>query len=203
MSTNYAANDVINMEDLFDGRLEQFGVRENFVKGETSASRRCLTDGYNNFLWVSGNQKVDLLTRYAPNGSPAGILSVIAEVFDTCFFSEHQPQFWGFETEDDWDNAMREMHEKDQAELYISIMKCVRGEPHDIQPRTNGMAMANIAKDLIARNPKLASPGCKEELMENVDRIWEADHCTTITLDEKDIATVLFAMTDVEDLPCA
>ena len=37
--------------DLFDGRLEAFGVREKIVPDETTEQERCLTDGRNH-LWV-------------------------------------------------------------------------------------------------------------------------------------------------------
>jgi hypothetical protein len=203
MSTDYQPKAEILIEELMDSCLERFGVHEVFVQGKTSTDYRCLTDGHNNYLWVYGNQVVECLTRFLPGGYPGNILGAIAEAFDTEIFSEYQPQYWGYETEEEWDAAMREMHEESQAEFYIEIMKHVRGEPHNIDPKTNGMTMANIAKDLIATNPNLASPGCEEELMENVDRIWTADHCTTITLDEKDIAIVRLAMTDVEGLPGA
>jgi hypothetical protein len=38
-----------------------------------------------------------------PNGAPGGILKAISEVFDTEIYSEHEPQFWGFDTEEEWE----------------------------------------------------------------------------------------------------
>ncbi len=203
MSTDYAVKEMIYIKDLFDGRLERYGVYEHLVPGTTSASHRCLTDGGNNYLWVSGNQKVKYLTRFFPNGNPGRILAAIAETFDSEIFSEYEPQFWGFETEEEWVAAMDEIHEQHQSDFYIEIMKFVTGEPNSIGSGTNGMTMANIAKELIARTPKLASPDCEKELMERVQRIFDEDHCISVRLDDMDLKTVQLAMTDVEDLPCA
>ena len=49
MSTNYRLSKKIRINELLDGRLESFGVRQ--MNDETSAKQKCLTDG-NNFLWV-------------------------------------------------------------------------------------------------------------------------------------------------------
>jgi hypothetical protein len=38
-----------------------------------------------------------------PNGAPARILLAISDVFETEIFSEHELQFWGFDTEEEWE----------------------------------------------------------------------------------------------------
>ena len=73
MSTNYRLSKRVAIEELFDGRLESFGVVERLVADETTQQRRCLTDG-RNFLWASGSQEGLRLTRYMPNGAPGRIL---------------------------------------------------------------------------------------------------------------------------------
>jgi hypothetical protein len=124
MSTDYRTQKTIRMTDLVDGQLEEFGVREsipNFtlplnlnLKDSccdsctvdlTEGSSRCLTDGHN-YVWVDGNESgfVDMITRYGLN-NPTKILQAIAEAFDTDIFSEHEPQFWGFHTQEEWDAA--------------------------------------------------------------------------------------------------
>ena len=117
MSTTLRPKDEINFEELFDGRLERFGIQEAIIEGSTSANNRCLTDG-NNSLWIYGDEVVEGLIRYASNRNPEKILVAIEEAFDTDIFSEHQPQYWGFETEEEWYGAWDKMHEEHEAKFY-------------------------------------------------------------------------------------
>ncbi|MDZ7669793.1 MAG: hypothetical protein U5Q16_10365 [Gammaproteobacteria bacterium] len=81
----------VDMTDLFCGRLEQYGIREEIADG-TTESKRCLTDGHN-FIWVYGDEMVERLTRPWSSGPPVGILRAIAEEFQTELYSEYEPQF--------------------------------------------------------------------------------------------------------------
>ena len=80
MSTYYAPLNKIRAGDLFDGRLEKFGVREHITTDSTETSK-CLTDG-RNYLWVFVNDAgfVANINRYGGN-APSKILNAIAEVF--------------------------------------------------------------------------------------------------------------------------
>ena len=80
MSTSYASLEPIRMADLFDGRLESFGVHEHYTK-ETTPNQRFVTDGLN-FLWVYSDEKGLILgfTRRGMN-APQHILGAIAEAF--------------------------------------------------------------------------------------------------------------------------
>jgi hypothetical protein len=93
MSTDYRPFSSIYINDLIDGRLENVRIH----KREDGALS--LTDGWN-FLWVYFNAEglVKSFSRYAPNGDPRGILREISETLDLEIVSEHEPQFWGFET---------------------------------------------------------------------------------------------------------
>ena len=51
MSTDYCLLKKVPGCDLFDGRLEGFGVREHVGPDETTERQRCLTDG-RYYLWV-------------------------------------------------------------------------------------------------------------------------------------------------------
>src|SRR6516164_9573068 len=90
MSTDYVPFNKIRACDLFDGRLEKFGVREQLTDDTTETSK-CLTDG-RNWLWVyiSDAGFVGWFTRYFPNGAPGKILNAIAQTFETDIFSEHE-----------------------------------------------------------------------------------------------------------------
>ena len=104
MSTDFCPLTPIRMTDLFDGRLEKAGVHEHHSK-EVTADQKCLTDG-RRFLWVYGNDEglVSTFTTYGGNATER-ILATICDEFDVDLVSEHDPEFWGFETQEEWDAA--------------------------------------------------------------------------------------------------
>jgi hypothetical protein len=106
MSTDYSFEKEIRMEELFDGRLERFGVFEEIIEGYTSPGCRLLRKGCNG-LWISGDEVVDVVTSPEEN-NPVNILSAILQTFDTCVFADDEPQFWGFETQEEWDDYLGE-----------------------------------------------------------------------------------------------
>ena len=124
----------IPVSDLFDGRLEAFGIRQH-PSPETIEYAKCLTDGHS-YLWVDVNYDgiVDHLTRYAPNGDPTQILSAISKVFDVTFVSEYEPQYWGYDSEEEWHAALRKLdlnQERFRAEwrpitLYVKYVESLR-----------------------------------------------------------------------------
>ena len=94
MSTDYSTKEKISFADLFDGRLERYGVREH-ISEDSTENRRCLTDG-RNYLWVfaADDRTLEILKRYGgcgaamsdfPGGgnAPGQILGAIAKAFDT------------------------------------------------------------------------------------------------------------------------
>ncbi|MGJ4899452.1 hypothetical protein ACQR2B_30970 [Bradyrhizobium oligotrophicum] len=111
MSTDFALSKKVTARDLFGGQLEKFGVREQ-VRLDTSERSRSLTDGRNYLrVYVGDDGFVGCLTRYGAT-APEKIINAIAEAFETEIFSEHQPQFWGFATQEEWDTAMKMLHDK-------------------------------------------------------------------------------------------
>ena len=100
MFTDYRLNKKLSIEKIFDGRLERFDVHETFV-AEAKPEWRCLTDG-NSVLWVEGDEEIDCLLGFGMFNATEKILTAIEEAFDAQIFSEHQPQFWGNETENEW-----------------------------------------------------------------------------------------------------
>lgn len=203
MSTDYAPSEKILASDLFDGRLESFGVREK-INDQVSTKQKCLTDG-NNFLWVYIDDEgfVTTLTRYFPNGAPGKILAAIAEAFDSDIFSEYEPQFWGFDTQEQWEAAWAAIDKEYEDTFYADILKFVAGEPNGIRPGTIGEGQALIAKRLVAEDPGLAAPERRAELMERISSIYDRDHVTHVTLSDKDIALARMLSTHEDDLPQA
>lgn len=202
MSTDHITMKKITFADLFDGRLERFGVREHIRTDTTSDKARCLTDG-RNYVWTFADADglLACLTRYAPGGAPGKILSAIAEAFDTDIISEHEPQFWGFDTQEEWDVAMDELEKKYRARQHANILKFIKGEPNDIEPGTVGMIEANIAKKLVAEDPRLISPDKQAELMEAIDNIYDRDHAVVIKLSDTDMAAAIMSVTHEDNLP--
>jgi len=190
MSTSYGTMPVqkIRAADLLDRRLEELGVREQ-PSEDTTDKKKCLTDG-RNYLWiyVDDDGFVNRLVRYASNGSPYEILRVIEQAFDTEIFSEHQPQYWGFDSEQAWDAWMEEGNRKAIDEFYGELIKFASGHANNIRAGTIGCIQAEIAKKLITNDPRLLLPEERNRLMENVEAIWQKDHCVTVTLSEEDVA---------------
>ena len=201
MSTCYMPIEKISFADLFDGRLERFEVREHVTEGEMSDTERCLTDG-RNYLWVySGSDgALSLIKRYGFN-APGRILGAIAEIFDTDIFSEYEPQYWGFDTQEEWDQTEKKFAEKHEVEFHAEIIEFVTGGPNKFRAGTVGMIMAEIAKGLVAENSGLLSLDKKAELMEAIYQAFRADHVVTVKLDDQAIAAVRMAMTHENDLP--
>jgi hypothetical protein len=138
MSTSYCLLKKVRACELFDGRLEAFGIREH-VNDETTERRRCLTDG-RNYVWVCMDESgdwVEVLTRYAGNAS-GKILNAVAEAFETDIVSEYEPQFWGFDTQEEWDAWQNELAREHEKEFCAALLKFLRGESHGIRRGTNG-----------------------------------------------------------------
>ena len=70
------------------------------------------------------------------------IFHAIAEAFDTDIVTEHQPEFWGFDTQEEWDAHEKRIHEEYERKFYAELLKHLRGEPSDIRPGTIGMKKA-------------------------------------------------------------
>jgi hypothetical protein len=111
MSTDFRPERNIFARDLFDGRLEKFGIRgvapdrapndgqDNDLWALLTSQdehSKTLTDRKGNYLWVwiDDDGSVAMFTSYGRNDSDA-ILAAVAEAFETEIFSEHEPQFWG------------------------------------------------------------------------------------------------------------
>jgi len=204
MSTDYRPLEKVRACDLFDGRLEAFGVREEIVLDGTTEGTRCLTDG-RNYLWVyiNDNGQVGCLTRYASSGAPGKILNAIAEACDTDIVSEYQPQFWGFDTQAEWDAAMEQMSREADENFHAELLKYLRGEPNEIRPGTIGMIQAEIAKRLVENEPELLLPENKEKLRSEIDAVYDREHAVRVTLTPEEIAATAMSVTHEDDLPSA
>jgi hypothetical protein len=139
MSTDYKPIEAILMAELFDGRLASHGITEVIVEGEKSPTRRCLTDG-RNVLWVYGDETVDGISRYGRNAT-GKILGAIEYIFDVDIFSEYAPQYWGFESQEEWDLVLEKIEEENENELYEELINFLSGEPNTIKQGTIGIPL--------------------------------------------------------------
>ena len=202
MSTDYRPLTDIVAADVFDGRLEIFGIHEH-LNENTTETRRVLTDG-RNYLWVFvTNGLAKGFTRNAGSGNPDKILNAIAKAFDVGIVSEYEPQFWGFNTKEEWNAAWDAMAKEDAEEFHTQILKFLNGEPHDIRPGTIGMQQAEIAKKLVEEDPTLLLPTNKSKLRDAIKAIDERDHVVTVTLGTDDLALAKMLVTHEDDLPRA
>jgi hypothetical protein len=202
MSIDYAPFNKIRARDLFDGRLDKFSVREQLT-GDTTETNKCLTDG-RNFVWVYINDTgfVGSVTSYGAN-APSKILNAIAQTFDTDIFSEYEPQYWGFDTKEEWDAWQHKLAKEYDEKFQTELLKYLRGEPNDIRPGSVGMRCAEIAKKLADDDPTLLLLENKGKLLDEARSIYNRDYAVTVTLSPKDIALAKMIATHEDDLPDA
>jgi hypothetical protein len=168
----------LSFADLFEGRLQQFGVYERVIDQRSTETFRSLTDGRNS-LWVNGSRDggVTELTLKGSN-RPDVIFDAIFQEFKIKIVTEREPEFWGFQTREEW----REARSRGQREsLYRELRKYLDGRPNDIETDakayseregapsvTVGLIKAQVAKQLVAEDPTLLDPAKGDELTTKV-----------------------------------
>jgi hypothetical protein len=183
MSTDFDPLKKIRADQLFDGRLDEFGIYEHVKPEETTSTKRCLTDG-SNYLWVFVGEDgfVVTFTRYAANGYPGKILNAVREVFETHIPSEYEPQYWGFDTQEEWDAELAKQarqaetaRRKFDAELLkfeAELLRYLRGEPNKIKVGTDEETKAKIAQDLVDKDPTLLLPINRDQLRREINSTY-------------------------------
>lgn len=167
MSADFRLEKTVLMEELFDGRLESFGIKEIAGNGGVIGVSRCLFDG-NNYLWVFGEKYVETITRYNSN-NPNNILSVISEQFDTDIFTEDEPGFLGFKDEEEMRCFFEQIATKNRDRLYQNIINFLLLKPHGIARDTHGMTKALMAHELVVEDSTYLDICRKDELMEAIE----------------------------------
>ena len=126
----------------------------------------------------------------------------MADVFETEIVSEHQAQFWGFDTQEEWDAKLDQMAKESEEKFQVSVVNYVRGQPNDIAPGTIGSLKADIAKKLVEVDPTLLAAENKDQLVRKMEAIYDRDQ-VKITLTEEDIALADMLAAHKDDLPSA
>jgi hypothetical protein len=203
MSTDYRLGKKVLMRDLFDKRLEQHGIVEKLVPDRTSERSRVLVDKRGNYLWIYANDngRACCLSRYGSQ-SPVRILEAISAEFSTEIYSEHEPQYYGFDTQEEWDAARRKLALEERDRFYEDIVSFVTGKEHGLTPGTIGMYQGEIAKALVLANADLLHFQNKDELLRAIDEKYQQSKDPfTIELEESDLALAKMIAADMDDLP--
>jgi len=167
----------LRLEHLFDGRLERFGIREH---PESEPEHRLLTNGkwtLSVFPHHDQNHLVgDLVCYYHFPNAPERILDAIAEAFEIDIVSEHQKEFWEFETADELYACEMQRARRDRDYFYAQLIDFFRGEPHGISSVEFGWFMAKMVEHLVLKRPELITPEHKKEIFKAIDKIYERKH---------------------------
>jgi hypothetical protein len=166
--TDYTLSKTLVARELFGGRLEALGIHEHMT-----SNRRCLTDG-DDYVWVymSHDGSVSCLKAYAPRET-SKIVDAISRLFEIDIYGEHEPQYWGFATHEEWDVAKKKAIDQARHELYDDVCACVRGEPVKNKSWHIGKK-ANIGKGLVKIDAALLRPEKKDELLDKIDVVYDA-----------------------------
>jgi hypothetical protein len=150
---------------------------------------RYLTDGRNSMeVFVYENGVLDLTVRNLWCAPEKEIFHAIAEAFDTDIVTEHKPEFYGFDTQEEWDAYERQIYEKYERQFQAELLKHLRGEPADIRSGTIGMKKAEIAKALVEKDPSLMEPEYRDKLMGEIAAIYDRDYAFKVTLTPEEVA---------------
>ena len=197
MSTWLAPIPDIKFDALFDGRLEKYGIREH-IMAEASERERYLV-GRDGFLEVRREQN-GTCTFTRRGCIPWSIYDAIAEEFEVEIVTEHDHRFWGFATEKEWNDWNEKLHKDHEEKLYTEIIKYIRDEPNDLEPGTDGMKQAEIAKALVEDDQSLATLEKRDVLLEAVQTLSRRDNSFKFTLTEREQAMVELMVARTDDL---
>lgn len=201
MSTYYAPIPDISFDQLFDGRLEKYGIKEEIAANPTEGTRYLV--GCDGFLQVHRHEN-GTCTFTRRGCVPWSIFDALTEEFEVELVSEHDHRYWGFATKEEWDNWNEQEYRVAEDEFYNNLVKYVRDEPNDLGgPETIGMIKAKIAKILVEADPDLLTPEKRDALLEAVRAVYHRDHALTITLTEQDLAAAYMTAARTDDLPKA
>jgi UDP-2,3-diacylglucosamine pyrophosphatase LpxH len=168
MLTHYRLEKKIKIKELFDGRLERFGVYNACTK-DVTRTWGCLHDDRNSLI-VHGDELVESMTGFGLFNATEKILTAITTAFNTEIFSEYNPQVWMYKTEEEWHRDRRKSTERNPVIFYNMVIEHARGETQECTLLRDGLLMVRVAKDLIIENPDLASPEREMELMEKTNK---------------------------------
>ena len=206
MSTHFRAIRPIQMNELFDGRLESYEIYEidlpDKLKLKGKGQVRLLSDERNRFvIYGRDDGTVGLMTRQRIDNEPRRILDVIQDAFEIPIYSEHEHQFWDFDTVEEWAAYQDETYEMDMTNIYTDIISYLNGEPDTFSQSAIVETFAEIAKDLVMKDPQLLNVENKSKLMKMIDEVFIKTYAAPIKVTDEGIAKLKLVTTHEKGLP--
>jgi hypothetical protein len=182
MSTDFRILDPNTLEDtpirfdeLFDGRLRRWGVREYrercFLNDDSGCAGLEVWEHHEREGFIG-----TLTCAWMSAGTVRGILDAITREFGGQAFSEYQPQFWGCGTDVEWHWAQEEFNQRCHEDVEAAgrnLVRFLQGEEVEFtQPRLRGEAEA--ARGLVLKDPALLAPERIAELRERAGWVAHA-----------------------------
>jgi hypothetical protein len=181
MSTDFHFQPVtpIEVQDLFDGRLKHFGIIEILSHPLTKHGYRILSDGQTFIsVWGQSGGAIGSLALEPPYlySSAGALLKTIAKSMGTEFvmYTEHEPQYWGFDTQQEWDVAMEKLNRKQDDMFYADVLQFVAGDDQVLKAGTVGHGKGEVARKLISKEPSLIRPDKRDELLQAIDKAYSS-----------------------------
>jgi hypothetical protein len=116
MSTNYRSTSPIPFSRLFDGRLEKYGIYEKKQSAPTDQMRTLVgRDGVLEAYQGANGDSTFSRPCFAP--IPWALLDALVAEFDTELICEHDPRYWGFSTQKEWDDDWEDPFAKEKSIL--------------------------------------------------------------------------------------
>jgi hypothetical protein len=101
-----------------------------------------------------------------------------AAALDTGIASEYQPEYWGFDTMEEWHAAEKKLSiefKKAEKKFHRELLKYLRGERNNIKPGTVEMLKAEIAKKLVEKDPALLLPINDDRFRKEIDLVYSSE----------------------------
>ena len=174
MQVDYRFDIYAPIDEVFDGRLAKYGINEIVKDGRSSETERCLTDGFDS-VWVYGHVSPSpgCSIDYRFDDAP-GIYVRLQQLFQTEVLSDNEPQYWGFDSHEDWDNHLAKQAERERNRLYDDLVNFLTLRAHPFQKDTVGMGKALVAHELVVNDPTYLDVRRKSEFLNHVDERIES-----------------------------
>ena len=200
MSTSFRPIPDIPFNQLFDGRLDKFGVREKAERDPTARIRSLV--GSDGVLEAYKNDDgTSFFKRRSFTPFPWSVLDALTEEFEAELVSEHDHRFWRFATKQEETEIHEKLAKESEDKFYQDLIHHLRGEPNGLSAGTVGMRRAEIARILVANDESLLAPDSRQQILEAVDVIYDRDHALKLTLTSKDMAAVELMVARKNELP--
>jgi hypothetical protein len=130
MSTDYRPIPAIPFNQLFDGRLDKYGVREK-ADPDTTVRRRYLVGGDGVLEAYKNDDGTSSFSRRSFTPVPWAVIDALTEEFETELVSEHDHRFWGFATKEEERDWHDQMAKEAEDNFYKDLSHYLRGEARD------------------------------------------------------------------------